>query len=440
MNPRRDRRLLATCSVVALAGCLLAARTASAEVTLVKSDKWEVYSAGRVNAFVTYAFGDAFPATPNSLVGGGVDTATDVQPATNPATGMPDLGLQGTVSKMRIRSGFVPNVLTLGFRRKMGETTTLKGQMSVWGTIETVGQRKYFAITTDFFEGFMEVEGTWGTFTAGRFGSLFSRGITQIDFLYGHGYGVGFSGGSGLYNPGPTAGLIGFGVLASSFSPGLMYTTPSLSGLQLAVGIFDPVQLAGAWEQVRTVRPEAELTYDYKSGSFNTHLFVNTAYQKLYRPGFLDNETVTGVGYGGRFEIGPVHIGGGGHYGRGLGLYYALEGSPADHAGPWDPNFNEFRTIAGYSIFGQYAAGPVDLNLAYGVSQVQLLDVDKTIGIMPPNNESVIKSQRGISAGVVFHASESLHLDVDYINAKFTWHRGETQTLNYINAGVTMTW
>jgi hypothetical protein len=217
-----------------------------------------------------------------------------------------------------------------------------------------------------------------------------------------------------------------------------MYTTPNLSGLQLAIGVFDPVQLAGAWESARTARPEAELTYDFSSGSFKTHLFVNGAYQKVYRPGTTDNDTAKGVGYGGRFELGPMHLGGGGHYGKGLGLYFALEGTPADHAGPWDPVFNEFRTITGYSIFAQYAAGPVDLNLAYGISQVHLLDVDRTLGAAA--NESVIKSQTGISAGIVFHASDSLHLDVDYLNATFAWYAGEKQKLNYINTGATMTW
>jgi hypothetical protein len=423
--------------MVALAVGLLVERTASAEVTLVKSDKWELYTAGRVNAFLTYAFGDAFPASTHTLIGGGVDTATDLIPKLGP-DGMPDTSQQGSISKMRLRSGFVPNVLALGVRRNLNETTTIRAQMSIQGTIETAGQRKYLPIITDFIEGYLEVGGTWGTFTAGRFLSLFSRGITQIDFLYGHGYGVGFSGGQGLYNPGPTTGLIGFGVLASSYSPGLMYATPNLSGLQLSVAVFDPVQLAGAWESARTARPEAELTYDLTSGNFKTHLFVNGAYQKVYRPGTPDNETAEGVGYGGRFELGPVHIGGGGHYGRGLGLYFALEGTPADHAGPWDPVFNEFRTIDGYSIFFQYAAGPVDFNAAYGISQVHLLPVDRTLGAMA--NESVIKSQTGISGGIVYHASESLHLDVDYLDATFAWYAGEKQKLHYINTGATLTW
>jgi len=56
------------------------------------------------------------------------------------------------------------------------------------------------------------------------------------------------------------------------------------------------------------------------------------------------------------------------------------------------------------------------------------------------NMESIIKSQTGISAGIVYHVSENLHLDVDYLNAAFKWYAGDSQTVNYINSGVTMTW
>jgi hypothetical protein len=406
------------------------ARTASAEVTLLKSDSWEVYTAGRANVFFGYAFGDAFPPSTHTLIGGGVDTTTDLVPNDDPTK-------QGTISKMRFRSGFVPNVLTIGVRKKLNENTNLKAQFSIWGTLETANQRKFVPVVTDWREGYMEIEGPWGTFTGGRFGSLFSRGITETDFLYLHGYGVGFWGGGGLYSPGPTAGLIGFGVLAAFFSPGVMYTTPSLSGLKLAAAVFDANPLPGSWESTRYVRPETELTYDLTSGTFKTHLFANGAYQKVYLNATNTTATVLGAGYGGRFEFGPIHIGGGGHYGKGLGLYYALEGSPADHAGPWDTT-PEFRPLDGFSAFAQYAGGTFDINFGYGQSRVHLIDADKH----PPNpkDESVIKTQTGIAAAFVYHATENIHLDIDYLNAKFDWYEGEKQVINYVNTGVTMTW
>jgi hypothetical protein len=402
-------------------------------VTLVKSDPWEVYTGGRVNAFFGYAFGDGKP--DGQLRGGGVDTASDKIAKIDPVTGLPDQLDPGTVSKMRIHSGFVPNVLSVGVRRKMAADTTLRAQFSIWGTLETAGQRKFMSVTADFREGFFEAAGPWGTFTGGRFGSLFSRGITQTNYMYLHAYGVGFWGGGGTYNPGPTAGLIGFGVLANSFSPGFMYTTPDLSGFSAALGIFDPVNMAGTWESSRTARPEAELMYDMGGPAdfFKLHLYVNGAVQKVYNTGQTKDFTVRGVGGGFRTEIGDLHLGAGGHYGKGLGLYYALEGSEADTLGAGQP----FRTSSGYSIFAQYVLGQVDLNAGFGQSIITLLPEDSDpaqIDVHP------IKTQTGIAVAVVYNMNESLHLDIDYLRGQFRWYGGPKQDMNYLNAGATLTW
>ena len=116
-----------------------------------------------------------------------------------------------------------------------------------------------------------------------------------------------------------------------------------------------------------------------------------------------------------------MHLGGGGHYGKGLGLYYALEGIPADHAGPWDPVSNEFRTMRRLFDLRSIRRGARRLQRGiWPYRRCTCSHVDQDAGVMA--NESVIKSQTGISAGIVFHATESLHLDVDYLNAKFAWY------------------
>jgi hypothetical protein len=432
-------RLSRTAGIVAvLAGCLLITKNAAAEVTLVKSDPWEVYTAGRVNVFFGYAFGEAKPTGPGTLKGGGVDSSSDKIPELLP-DGTADNSKAGTLSKMRFHSGFVPNVFSIGVRRKLGERSTLKAQLSIWGTVETQAQRKFVPVITDFREGYLEADGPWGTFTAGRFGSLFSRGVTETDFLYLHGYGVGFWGGGGTYNPGPTAGLIGFGVLANSFSPGMMYTTPNAGGFRLAIGLFDPVSIAGSWDGTRTPRPEAEAMYDLTSGMFKLHLYANGAIQKVYDPGQTKDNTVKGVGGGFRAEVGNFHIGAGGHYGQGLGLYYALEGSDADVSGPVNPNGREFRTAQGYSVMAQYILGQVDLNAGFGQSLVKLLPFDESPEGLATNDRP-IKSQTGIAAAVVYHMNESFHLDIDYLRAMFRWYGGAKEDVNYLNAGVTLTW
>ncbi len=430
---RRDFRASFVLPVVAtLVLVLFGDSLASAEVILTKTDDWEVYTTGRVNGFLSYGWGDGYPQPingPNETIrpGGGLDVGSDSIPELGP-DGMPVQGAQGTFRSMRVRSGFVPNVFGFGLRSKVGDDTRFLVYLSLWTTIEELAQRKTSPVYPDAREGYLVLDGPWGGLLVGRALDLFSRGATENDFLYGHGYALGFPG--NINNVGPTRGLIGFGVLAAFFSPGVVYTTPMLGGLQLSVGVYDPVTIAGAWEATRDVRPESELTYDVKAGPMKVHLFANGAAQRLYRPADTRTATMAGVGYGGRVEAGPFHLGVAGHYGKGLGLSYALE----DTNTTFDQNFN-LRTFDGYSALAQLLAGRFDINLGAGISRVFLLDSERT-----DTTSSLVKNQLGMSAALVFHRTAHLHFSVDYFRGQFTWYLGEKQNVNFVNTGVTATW
>src|SRR5690606_20788986 len=100
--------------------------------------------------------------------------------------------------------------------------------------------------------------------------------------------------------------------------------------------------------------------------------------------------------------------------------------------------------------YGQtmFVLGPVDLFAGAGTVRVFLTDADKErqpspadptgMTLIIPN--SVIKSTLGINGGVVFHASDSLHFDVDYFRAQADWYLGEKRVIHAINGGMTVTW
>ncbi len=198
----------------------------------------------------------------------------------------------------------------------------------------------------------------------------------------------------------------------------------------MAGGIYDPTTLPGAYESTRDARPEAELTYDFAGGPFKMHLFGNWAFQQFNKPSSNDYANGYGFGYGGRFEVGPVHLGVAGHYGKGLGLQYAFQPGSVSVTATGD-----LRNFDGYSVLAQYVAGPVDLNAGWGMSRVLLLDPEK----LPGANIS-LPSQQAYSAGVVYHATDYFHVDVDYIHAQAKWTLGEQQTMDFINTGFIVTW
>jgi hypothetical protein len=419
----------------------LFAKNAAAEKLLAKQDDWEIYTDGRAAAFASYVRGDGYPRVAvdangnplHDLKGGGLDVNAEREPKVG---GAPGEQTQGTIENMRVRSGFVGNTIGLGVRQHYDESTLLTAYIQLWAFVESDARRKNFPNQADMRQGYAKVEARWGSFLAGRSRALFSRGATDIDVQYAHRYGVGYPGNVDLN--GPTAGHIGFGVLGSGFAAGLVYATPLLAGLQVTVGLYDPVQIpAGAWSRTKWLRPEGELTFERPLGDFGKiALFANGAYQPLYHDGSRESTFAAGIGYGGRIELGPVHLGVAGHYGSGLGLNYALESSDAN-----SDSENKLRKFDGYYVQGQVVLGPVDVSAGWGISRVFLNAsdsvVDPTTMQIP---HSVIKYQMGNSAGVVYHVKPWWHLDIDGFRAQFAWFLGEEQVIYALNSGMTFTW
>jgi hypothetical protein len=253
---------------------------------------------------------------------------------------------------------------------------------------------------------------------------------------------------------GTAAGHVGTGVLGPGFASGVIYYSPVLSGLQINVGVFDPVALQGAWDRTKLLRPESEITYDRALGArARIHLFVNGGYQKVYRVNEPDSTSSSayGVGYGLRAEVGGLHLGLAGHWGQGLGLTYALETTEAAYDAS---TLHRLRKSDGYYAQAQYALKRFDFNAGIGISRVTPLGEETQIingvaTVVPADGaptgptmtrQSLIKYQLGISAAVVYHVSRALHLDVDYFRANFRWQLGEKEDVNFVSAGMTLTW
>ena len=463
MKSRRSRACavrLVPLSLLFVLAASVVPRSSFAEKVLAKGDDWQVYTDGRVGGFWSWAYGQGMPQStfqsspdPNDstkvictqvgeVKGGGFGAI----PEQGPAVGCtPD---RGTINSMRIRSGAIGNTLGFGVRSQVTPWTTMTGYVQFWSYIESEGRQKNVRNYIDVRQGYAKLEGWWGSLLAGRTRALFSRGATDIQTMYAFRWGVGWPGGGGIDNYGPTLGMIGFGVMGSGFASGMIYGTPVLNGFQLNVGAFDPIALYGNGTFTRTkyVRPEAELTYEWKFGETGKiFLFGNGLYQKVYKPLCEPqtdpnvpgcDATAYGVGYGGRFELGPVHLGVAAHYGQGLGTNYALESTDAstDSAG-------NLRTVDGYYIQTQVVVRRFDLFAGWGINRIFLTNFDR----LPPSAgnpviHSILKYQMGINAGIVFNFTPNTHFDIDYFRAEAKWFYGESQVVHVTNAGVTFNW
>lgn len=451
---RRSRAWLAA----ALAGSVLgSAQVARAEVTLAEAKGFQFFTEGRVNTFASLGFGDEFPAAnpnpdggpPHSVVG---ETALYAQ---GQNTDQDDA--RGKYLAIRGRNGFLATVLALGTKKKITETTSVKGYVSLWGHAESYNRDRSNFSDFDVREGYMAFDGPWGSFTAGRALGLFGRISTEIDFNYGHNYGLGYPCGDAQ---GPTCGHIGTGVMFPGFAAGFQYSSPSLEGLKVHFGLYDPVRLLGAWNRANIARPEGAFSYENTLGGKGLiKLQVEGMWQPISRlvvssdpaaPKTLRTDAVWGAAAGARFELGPVRLGAAAFRGKGLGQYYALQNSPVVFGPTYD-----VRSFTGVYAQGALVFGPVQLSAGVGRVSVDQLAYDKTDATL-----SNAKSQTGASVAVYYSLSESLVLGLDYFRFQADWYGAprsttdaggntvilpgyitpERQVVNYINAGATFHW
>ena len=458
-SPRFSHRARVLAGVLAV--CSLHAAPARAEVTLAEKNGFRLFTEGRINTFASLGFGDDFPlSTPNpdggpphSVVGesalGAAGQNTDQDTAANKY-----LALRG-------RNGFLGSVLALGMRKNITATTTAKGYIGLWGHAEAYNRDRVNPSQFDVREGYVNFEGPWGSLTAGRSLGLFGRISTEIDFTYGHNYGMGYPCGD---VQGPTCGHIGTGVMFPGFAAGFQYSTPSLAGLQLHAGLYDPVRLLGAWNRSTIARPEGALSFSQK---FAVNGLFKAQAEALWQPisrGETEmtpagatvqkqrDDKVWGVAGGARFEYGPVRLGAAVFRGKGLGQYYALQNSPA----VFSNGTKEVRYFTGLYAQGALVLGPWQLAAGVGKVTIDLLESDTRDLII-----SNAKSQSGISAAVYFNVSDSLVLGLDYFRFQSDWYGAprsgtdavsgmpvalggfiapERQVVSFLNAGATFHW
>jgi hypothetical protein len=445
-----------------LAVSLGGARRAAAEVTLIEHDGWSFFTNGRINSFLSLGYGDDFPNptfNPNigadgnpgpqhAVIGGGGSYFTAGYPNDQGYPG-------GKYYGLRIRSGFVGSILALGTKKQIDQDTYVKAYVSLWGTAESYARDRTNDAGNstskgfDVREGLVDIEGRWGGLVAGRQSGILGGIGTEIDFLYGHGYGVGLPCLEIYY---PTCGHIGTGALGPGFAAGFVYASPSLAGLRFRGGLYDPVRLLGAWERTPYPRPEGTLTYERRlSTQVMFKLAAEGMYQYMAQLGSDRTDKVWGVSGGARLEAGPLRLGLSGFRGKGLGVYVALQNASSTFNGAT----RDLRYFTG--VYAQSALIFGREHLAAGIGRVIVdqLPEDK----VDPNNSN-LQAQTGISAAFYHQLAENIVLGIDYFRFQTNWWGApnstndatgapvilpgvlppEKQVVHIFNAGATFYW
>ncbi len=410
---------------------VFAVRPVHAEVELFQSKDWTLSTDGRINSFLSIARGDAIP--------DGEQAFTGLDEENTPS---------GKIESARVRTGFIESVLGFTLRKQLEPNVTATARVGLWmlaSSARTWGDEP----AVNAREAYFQIDAPWGGFRAGRAMSLFSRGAILLDYDLEHNYGLGHPCATKVVSGG-ACGHAGFGVLFPGFHAGLVYNTPSLAGLQLSVGVYDPAQITeGAYRRTPLPRVEAELTYqlpDY------FRAFAGTLWQRVSRnqtdpatmAALIQNQDASGLNYGFMANAGPLAAGFSGYFGKGLGLYTPLEDNPFTNL----LASGKLRKQNGYYGAASLTFGQTKFAGGLGISRLEHSSED------PPDSGSSTtpKQQVGISGGVYQGVYKTVIIALEFFRAQTTWYNHgvsmgadtaivrPVQTVNFINAGATLIW
>ena len=436
IRPLRSARRRRTAAVLAAASILTPALAARAEVAIAESGGWRLSTDGRVGNFLSVMRGTGRPSGQPPYLGLDEEITPD-----------------NKIASARLRSGFIESVIGFELNRELGDEVTAKARVALW-MLTASSRSASDTPAIEAREAFLEIDGPWGGFLAGRAMSLFSRGAILLDYDLEHQYGLG-SPCTTRTVQGGACGHAGFGLLFPGFHSGLVYNTPKAGGLQLSAGIYDPIELPTN-DYRRTPYPRAEAEATLQAGRV-LRAFVGGLWQRLSRNsmGATDPNTgvaavlrqdvdAMGVSYGLGLNLGPLSLGGAGYYGQGLGYYVPLEDNPIGVI----TSTGALRTEDGY--YGAAALRFSDTRLAAGVGVSR--GKKGTGDPLETSNVIIMKQQLGISAGIYQTIRKTVILALEYFGSQFTWYEtGQTvgtdvvvtrpqQSVNFVNVGATLIW
>jgi hypothetical protein len=345
--------------------------TANAVVVVGGDNGWEVSFDGNINAF--YVVGDYDSGWSNLGLNGTARTAG--------AAGQ----LAGDeIDVSRVTSGFLPAFFSFNVKSPTVNGLTATGRFSFAPAIQNANQKnQIFAPSADLFgkgvnsiqgsgidmrEVVINVDGDFGTFSAGRTLSIFGRqAILKDQTLFGVGV-------SNVTSGTVTAGRIGRGYTYPNFNARVSYKTPNINGLQAEVGMYDPSQEqtsgagTGILNETDTPRFEGELSYTttFDNGSFQ--IWIDGLWQDIESSltGSSQDVTVSGFGSGADFKLGGWNVLG--YYYTGQGLGRSLQfvgGTRCESTG----NFCQEADAEGYYVQGSYTfSGKTKVAGSYGES------------------------------------------------------------------------
>jgi len=266
--------------------------TARAEIVLYDKDDTRFSTDGYINAFYVHTDTDRF-------------------------------GSLQDRKQSRIRMGFLPNYIGFNFGKTI-DGLQLGARSSFWVTIND-SQFNGTSTGIDVRQFYGTAGAEWGEVLIGKDFGLFARSNIFLDELL-----------AGVGNVSDTVGLVnGGGVTFGNIGTGYPYAFPSsqityrnkgllVKGLDIAVGIIDPVHATGSANAYEDKpRFETEVSYSHDFGGPSIYTWINGMHQqtKDAAPGVSDVSS-NGLGYGLQGKAAGFSLTASGFKAKGIHTYF----------------------------------------------------------------------------------------------------------------------
>ena len=386
----------------AVAGVALATAYAApvdAKVTLMADEPsgWSFSVDGNVNAFYVYSSGK------NANLAGGQTARTS------------------TGDNSRIQTGLLPSKFGFGVQGPASNGVQLRGYFALYPQIQNSNTKTARGAQVDMREIYAAASGDFGEFLFGRTLSLFQRNAIVQDMTL---FGVGATA-DNTSNGGTTLGRIGFGYVYPDFNASFRYTTPSMNGTTLSVGLYDPSKIKAGTSN----GAEGELTADESDaprieGELNISLSQLSEGSNLAISGMYQEAQPTAAGKGGsEIEAKGVHVGGtlvGGpmaltaHYYNGECLGITLQMDAGAMSGD-----GKCRDHDGYYVQGTYNYGDGKLGVSWGGSYQDKAGNDGA-------SKDPKKHQEMYTVGIYHNLAPEWLAVAEYSHAEEQWYDMDT--------------
>ncbi len=391
----------------------LCAPTAYAAVS-VKAGKWDLSLSGNVNA--SYIYSHCASSTSAHTINGG-------------------LACVATGGSSSISNGLLPAALDIGastvekgykiaftFGLYPGISTNNGGSPNLPNLDSNLQHTALGSAGLDIRQVFMTVSSKeYGTVLAGRNIGLFASDAILNDMTL-----LGVGAGNGAYaTPENTSlGSIGLGYIYADWLSQIDYTTPTVDGANLTVGIFDPLNILGQ-QPVNHHSPGAQWKITYTLG--NLYLSASGLYQsqrvECTDTGILAasacpvgastlDYSSTAWDAGGKYTAGPFQV---------MGWYYRADG--VGTTGLF-VNSNDVmghpRRSEGYIAQVTYTVGQTKFGVNYGQSKLDPTAFDRSFNnlLVENNNKWTLGIYHHLTAHLMVLAEFSRIQSINDINQK----------------------